>query len=125
VSGTSSDLRDLLAAEGRDRRAADAVALFCYQARKWIGSYAAVLEGLDTLVFAGGIGENSAVVRQRICAGLGFLGVRLDRRRNARHAAVISAPGGRVTVRVIRTNEELMIGRATVRLLRIAKLRKP
>ena len=125
VSGTSSDLRDLLAAEGRARRAADALALFCYQARKWIGAYAAVLDGLDTLVFAGGIGENSAVIRQRICARLGFLGLRLDRRRNARHAGIISVPGSRVTVRVIRTDEELMIGRATVRLLRIAKLGRP
>ena len=78
VSETSSDLRDLLAVEVEDVRAAEAVALFCYQARKWIGSFAAALGGVDTLVFAGGIGENSAVARQRICAGLGFLGIELD-----------------------------------------------
>ena len=117
VSGTSSDLRDLLARAGRDRRAAEAVALFCYQARKWIGSYAAVLAGLDTLVFAGGIGENSPVIRARICAGLGFLGLRLDRRRNARNAPLISPTAGGVAVRVIRTDEELMIARSVGRTL--------
>ena len=82
VSETSSDLRDLLASEDRDPRAAEAVALFCYQAKKWIGSFAAALEGLDTLVFSGGIGENSAVIRSRICEGLEFLGVELDGARN-------------------------------------------
>jgi acetate kinase len=117
VSGTSSDVRDLLAREARDGRAAEALGLFCYQAKKWIGAYAAALGGLDTLVFAGGIGENSAVIRERICAGLGFLGVRLNGQRNARNAAVISAAGRGVTVRVIRTDEELMIARSVVRVL--------
>jgi acetate kinase len=117
VSGTSSDLRDLLARAATDSRAADAVALFCYQAKKWIGAFAAVLGGVDTLVFAGGIGENAPVIRARICADLGFLGVRLDLRRNATNAAVISRPRGSVTVRVIRTDEELMIVRATCRTL--------
>lgn len=117
VSETSSDLRDLLAVEREDVRAAEAVALFCYQARKWIGSFAAALGGLDTLVFAGGIGENSAVVRQRICADLGFLGIQLHEERNAKSMPLISADGRGVAVRVIRTDEELMIARSTLRVL--------
>jgi acetate kinase len=117
VSGISSDVRDLLAREASDSRAAEALALFCYQARKWIGSFAAVLEGLDTLVFAGGIGENAAPIRERICAGLRFVGVTLDPARNAAHAAVISTATSAVTVRVIRTDEELMIARSTDRVL--------
>jgi acetate kinase len=117
ISGTSADMRDLLAREPRDARAAEAVALFCYQAKKWIGAYAAALGGLDTLVFAGGIGENAPAVRERICAGLGFLGVALDRRRNARNAPLISPDAGRVRVRVIRTDEELMIARSVRRML--------
>jgi len=120
VSETSSDLRDLLAHEGDDPRAAQAVELFCYQARKWIGAYAAALGGLDTLVFAGGIGENAAVVRERICAELGFLGIVLDPARNARHAELISADGGPVRVRVIRTDEEQMVARGVARLLGLA-----
>jgi acetate kinase len=117
VSGSSSDLRDLLAREGRDARAAEAVALFCYQAKKWIGSFAAALGGLDTLVFAGGIGENAPVARQRICEGLGFLGIELNRALNAKNSPLISAAAGRVKVRVIRTDEELMIARSVIRLL--------
>ena len=117
ISETSSDLRDLLARESDDVRAAEAVALFCYQARKWIGSFAAALGGLDTLVFAGGIGENSAVVRQRICTGLSFLGIELSEDRNARNASLISTDAGRVAVRVIRTDEELMIARSVKRVL--------
>ena len=104
VSETSSDMRDLLAAE--------AVALFCYQAKKWIGSFAAALGGLDTLVFAGGIGENAPVVRARICEGLGFLGIQLSESRNAESAAVISTDASRAKVRVIRTDEDLMIARS-------------
>jgi len=114
VSASSSDMRDLLEREKRDVRAAEAVALFCYQAKKWIGGYAAALGGLDTLVFAGGIGENSPVVRARICQGLNFLGIELDKSRNAKTAAVISKNSCRVTVRVIRTDEELMIARAVL-----------
>ena len=120
VSETSSDLRDLLAVERDDERAAEAVALFCYQARKWIGAFAAALGGLDTLVFAGGIGENSAVVRQRICSDLSFLGIELNEERNAKNAALISADCGRVAVRVICTDEELMIARSTLRVLGLA-----
>jgi acetate kinase len=118
VSGTSSDMRDLLARERRDPHAAAAVELFCYQARKWIGSMAAALGGVDTLVFAGGIGENSPAARKRICAGLGHLGIVVDAPRNGRSEAIISAPRGRVRVRVIHTDEELMIARSVTRVLR-------
>jgi acetate kinase len=122
VSATSSDMRDLLARESRDERAAEAIGLFCYQARKWIGAYAAALGGLDTLVFAGGIGENSPAVRMRICEGLGFLGIRIDGKRNRANSALIS--GGSVAVRVIRTDEELMIARSAARLLCLGLQRK-
>ena len=124
VSETSSDLRDLLAQEVGDVRAAEAVALFCYQARKWIGSFAAALGGLDTLIFSGGIGENAPVIRKRICDGLGFIGIELNQRRNAKNAALISSDAGRVTVRVIPTNEELMIARSVSRVMRLGTHRK-
>jgi acetate kinase len=112
LSGTSADTRDLLAREAADPRAALALAVFCRQARKWIGAFAAVLGGLDTLVFSAGIGEHSAPLRARICAGLEHLGVALDPARNAEHAPVISAAASRVVVRVIPTNEELILARA-------------
>ena len=124
VSAISSDLRDLLAQEAGDVRAAEAVALFCYQAKKWLGSFAAALGGLDTLVFAGGIGENAPLIRARICDGLGFLGIRLNRQRNAKNAALISPDAGRVKVRVIRTDEELMIARSVTRLLNLGTTRE-
>jgi acetate kinase len=111
ISETSSDMRVLLDHEAQDVRAAEAIALFCYQVKKWIGAFAAALGGLDTLVFAGGIGENAPVVRARICDGLGFLGIELEEKRNAAGEAVISAAEGRVTVRVIHTDEEQMIAR--------------
>jgi acetate kinase len=114
VSEISSDLRDLLAQESEDVRAAEAVALFCYQAKKWIGSFAAALGGLDTLVFAGGIGENAPLIRGRICDQLSFLGIELNEGRNATNASLISTDGGRVAVRVIRTDEEIMIARSVV-----------
>jgi len=110
-------MHDLLNSETRDARAAEAVALFCYQVKKWIGAFAAALGGVDTLVFAGGIGENAPLIRSRICKGLNFLGVELNEVRNAESADVISADDSRVTVRVIRTNEELMIVRSVKRLL--------
>jgi acetate kinase len=119
VSGTSSDLRDLCAREASDARAAEAVELFCYQVKKWIGAFAAALGGLDTLVFAAGIGENAPPIRARICEGLGFLGIELDQKRNATNRALISTDAGRVTVRVIRTDEELMIARSVTRLLNL------
>jgi acetate kinase len=117
VSETSSDMRDLLDRETSDVRAADAVALFCYQVKKWIGAFAAALGGLDTLVFAGGIGENAPVIRARICEELGFLGIRFDDIRNASGEPVISADASRVQVRVIRTDEDVMIAKAVFRML--------
>jgi len=117
VSETSSDMRDLLAHETDDVRAAEAVDLFCYQAKKWIGSFAVVLGGLDTLVFTGGIGENASPVRSRICAGLEFLGVEIDSKRNMNNAELISTDSGRVKIRVIRTDEELMIASSVLQLL--------
>lgn len=117
VSETSSDLRDLLAREGDDDRAAEAIALFCYRVKKWVGSYAAALGGLDTLVFAGGIGENAPVIRARICEGLGFLGLELDEARNEGSAPVISGEASRVDVRVIPSNEEVMIAKTVRRVL--------
>jgi acetate kinase len=116
VSETSSDMRDLLDREAEDVRAAEAVALFCYQARKWIGAFTAALGGLDTLVFAGGIGENAPIVRERICDGLGFLGIELNGKRNAKNAPLISRRAGPVRVRVIRTDEELIIARSAARI---------
>jgi acetate kinase len=117
VSGSSGDVRDLLKREDSDARAREALDLFCYQAKKWIGSFTAVLGGLDTLVFAGGIGENSAPIRARICAGLEYLGVAVDPRRNDKHDAVISLPGAAVTLRVIPTDEESVIASATAQVL--------
>jgi acetate kinase len=119
ISGTSPDVRDLLARERKDVRAMEAVELFCYQVKKWIGAFAAALGGLDTLVFAAGIGEHAPLIRKRICDGLGLLGIELDRKRNAKNAPVISRDAGRVTVRVIPTDEELMIARSVARVLRL------
>lgn len=117
VSETSSDMRDLLEIQAVDSRAAEAVELFCYQTRKGIGAFAAVLGGLETLVFAGGIGENAPEVRRRVCSGLEFLGIELDEPQNATHAAVISTKASRVTVRVIPTDEEMMIAQTVGRML--------
>ncbi len=119
ISGTSSDMRVLLDHEKEDVRAHEAVEIFCYQVKKWIGSFAAVLGGLDQLVFAGGIGENAPVVRSRICAGLEFLGIELETKQNDTNAAVISADSSLVTVRVIHTDEELTIARAVVSILNV------
>ncbi len=121
VSGTSSDMRDLLKRELRDVRAAEAVGLFCYQAKKWVAAYAGALGGLDALVFSGGIGENSPAVRARICKGLGFLGIELDPRRNAANSRLISRSSSPVAVRVIRTDEELMIARSVIRTLGLGR----
>jgi acetate kinase len=112
VSETSSDMRDLLEHEKQDFRAAEAIAMFCYQVKKCIGAYAAVLGGLNTLVFTGGIGENAPAVRARICEGLGFLGIELDEKQNAVNERVISTIGSRVLVHVIHTDEELVIARS-------------
>ena len=120
VSETSADMRDLLKVETEDPRAADAVALFCYQIKKYIGAYAAALGGLDTLVFSGGIGEKAPVVRARICSDLEFLGIDLEASRNERNADHISTDASRVTVRVIATNEELVIARSVCHVLGIS-----
>jgi len=117
ISETSSDMRDLLDHETQDVRAAEAVALFCYQVKKWIGAFAAALGGLDTLVFAGGIGEQAPPVRARICDGLGFLGIELEEKRNAANEGLISAAASRVAVRVMHTDEELMIAKTVCRVL--------
>jgi acetate kinase len=124
ISETSSDMRDLLGREAHDVRAAEAVALFCYQVKKWIGAFAAALGGLDTLVFAGGIGEQSPTVRARICDGMGFLGIELEENRNAANEGVISTAVSRVTVRVIRTDEERMIAEAVCRVLGLGRERR-
>jgi acetate kinase len=117
VSGSSDDMQDLLARETADPRAAEAVALFCYQARKFVGALTAALGGLDTLVFTAGIGQHAAAIRARICDGLEHLGLHLDAARNAVHAPIISGDASRVVVRVIPTDEDLMIARHTHRLI--------
>ena len=124
VSETSSDMRDLLAHESEDTRAAEAVALFCYQVKKWIGSFAAALGGLNTLVFTGGIGENAPIIRTRICDGLEFIGIELDEKRNATNTAVISTETGRVSVHVMHTDEELMIAKMASQVLGLTTVKK-
>lgn len=114
VSETSADVRELLAREREDPRAAEALALFCYQARKWIGALAAALGGLDTLVFSGGIGERSAVLRSRICEGLAFLGIELAAARNERGEELVSCDRSRVAVRVLATDEEAILAEAAL-----------
>ena len=117
MSETSSDMHELLDHEKRDARAAEAIALFCYQIKKCIGAFAAALGGLDTMVFAGGIGENAPIIRARICEGLRFLGIEIEAKRNTANEAVISAAAGRVIVRVIKTDEEWMIANIVCRVL--------
>jgi len=124
ISETSSDMRDLLECEAQDVRAAEAVALFCYQIKKQIGAYAAALGGLDTLVFSGGIGENAAVIRARICEGLEFLGIEIEVKQNAADEGVISTASSRVAVHVIHTDEEQMIARTVCRVLDIDEKRR-
>jgi acetate kinase len=122
VSGSTSDMQELLAAREQDPRAALAVEMFSWSCRKAIGSLAAALGGLDTLVFTGGIGENAAAVRAQICAGLAHLGVTIDEAANQACAATINAAGHRCTVRVIRTDEDLIIARHTERLTAAARV---
>jgi acetate kinase len=121
VSGVSGDMRDLLEQSATNPRAGAAVTLFCYQARKYLGALAAALGGVQTLVFTGGIGERAVVVRQRICAELDFLGVRVDTARNVANAAIISVEGGPVTIRVMQSDEDRMIARHTYRLIQAGK----
>ncbi len=117
ISETSPDLRDLLEREASDRRAAEAIALFCYHVKKAIGALAAALGGLNTVVFAGGIGKNSSVLRARICEGLAFLGIEIDAERNSAHAPIITKELSTVTVRVIRTDEEWQMARVVAELI--------
>jgi acetate kinase len=117
VSETSSDMHDLLTHAATDERALEAIELFCYQVKKCIGSYTAVLNGLDTLVFSGGIGENAPAIRARICDGLDFLGIALDAELNAVNAERISAKHSRVEVRVMHTDEELIIAKSVFHLI--------
>jgi len=117
ISETSSDMQDLLLHETDDVRAKEAIEVFCYQTKKWIGSYSAVLGGLDALVFAGGIGENLPTIRTRICAGLEFLGIELEESLNKTNEGLISKAASRVSVRVIRTDEEYMIARYVCHIL--------
>ncbi|HEX5409594.1 MAG TPA: acetate/propionate family kinase [Gemmatimonadaceae bacterium] len=117
VSDRTGDMRELLEHESTDARAADAVNMFCYGVRRFLGAYTAALGGLDTLVFTGGIGERAPVVRERICHGLEALGIELDAQRNQAGATVVSREAAAVTVRVIGANEELMIARHAARLL--------
>jgi len=117
VSGTTGDMRELQEKSKQDPHAAEAIDLFCYRAKKYIGAYAAALGGLDALVFTGGIGEHAPAIRERICSGLDFLGIHLDTGQNATNAPVISASDSRVNVRVIQTNEDLMIVRHVITVL--------
>ena len=109
ISETSSDMQDLLLHESNDVRAKEAIEVFCYQTKKWIGSYSAALGGLDTLVFSGGIGENVPAIRQRICEGLEFFGIEIDENLNRTNEGLISKDTSWVNVRVIHTDEEYMI----------------
>jgi acetate kinase len=117
ISETNSDMRALMKIEASDNRAKEAVELFCYQTKKWIGSFAAALGGLEVLVFSGGIGEHSPEVRSKICDGLAFLGIELDEIKNRNNDPVISTKTGKVTVRVIETNEQLMIAKMVCNVL--------
>jgi len=121
ISETSSDMQDLLESQTTDIRAAEAVELFCYQVKKWIGAFAAVLGGLDTLVFSGGMGENAPEIRSRICEELGFLGIEIDEKRNKTNAPVISTDKGITAVRVIHTDEEWMIAKTVSQMLTLTK----
>ena len=117
ISETSADIRQLQELEKADSRAAEAIEFFCYQTKKWIGSYAAVLNGLDTLVFSGGIGEHSPEVRSKICNGFLFLGIELDEIKNMNNAAIVSTDASKVTVHIIKTNEELMMAKLVCKLM--------
>jgi len=112
ISEISSDMRELLSREAQDVRAAEAVEMFCYQAKKWIAALAAVLRGLDTLIFSAGIGENAPQIRAKICSDMDWMGIRLDLARNDENAPIISAGGSLVTVRVVHTDEEQIIAQS-------------
>jgi acetate kinase len=117
ISGTTANMQQLLQIQHDDKRAAQAVDFFCYQCIKWIGAFTAVLGGLDSFIFSGGIGEHAPEIRERICSGLQFLGIELDKNKNKNSDAVISTDASKVLVRVIKTNEELMIARSVCTIL--------
>jgi acetate kinase len=119
ISETSSDMQDLLKMEKSDSRAAEAVDIFCYQVKKWIGSFSAVLNGLDILVFSGGIGENAPAIRSRICDGLQYMGIELDEELNNKSEKIISTTNSKAIVYVIPTDEELMIAKMVCEVLSI------
>lgn len=125
ISGISSDMREVVeAAKSGNGNAKLAIDVFCYRLKKYIGSYLAVLGGLDALVFTAGIGENSAIVRSQTCDGLEFLGIKIDAGRNDNTAAKecdISASGAKVKTLVIPTNEELVIAHDTERIVHAMK----
>jgi len=118
VSEISSDMRDLLEQETTDYRAGEAVDLFCYQAKKWVGAFIAALGGLNIVVFTGGIGENSPQIRSRICEGLQCFGIELDEQQNIANAPVISTENSCVTVRVINSDEEWMMAKTIRQMLK-------
>lgn len=118
VSGISADMQDLLKKESSDVHAADAVALFCYQIKKWIGAYTAVLNGLDILIFSGGIGENSPAIRSRICKGFQYLNIEIDEKENRKNALLISTKKSKVKVYVIPTDEEIIIANSAKKLFK-------
>lgn len=122
ISGLSSNMRDLLQQEKNNKDAALAIEIFCYQIKKYIGAYTAALEGLDTLVFSGGIGENAPLIRSRICKGFEYLGIEIDEEENKKNATIISTINNKVTVLVIPTDEEIMIARDTRKLFINAQL---
>lgn len=117
ISGTSADMEEIIKNKSEDLLAAEAFELFCYQTKKFMGAYAAALEGLDALVFSGGIGENSPEVRSQICDGLEFLGIELCEIKNMKNEILISTKTSKVAVYVIKTNEELMIAKLVVDVL--------
>jgi acetate kinase len=127
VSGLTHDMRELLEEEREngDRRARLAIELFCTRARKYVGAYLAELGGADAVLFTGGIGENSATIRARICEGLDWMGLKLDAKKNAAMTGgkegEITARGARLKAYVVPTNEELLIARDTVRVIKGAK----
>lgn len=129
ISGLTNDMRELLdeAREHNDRRARLAIEIFCYRAKKYIGSYLAAMNGADAVVFTGGIGENSAEVRAAICEGMEWLGLEIDAERNrgmsGGREGVISTDGSRLAAFVIPTDEELLIARDTVRVVEVAPRR--
>jgi acetate kinase len=122
VSGVSSDMKELLRVASTNPNAAEAIGLFSYTAKKYLASMVAVLGGVDTLIFSGGIGERAPTVRQMICEGLGFLGISLDPNRNAQNAPIVSPDGCPVTTRVMETNEEVVIARAAGRIAKACRV---